>query len=336
MTLRVAVAGAGYWGINHVRVFAQAAGARLVAVADPDPAARARAAKLAPAARGCARFDDLLRPEVDAVVIATPAPSHAELSLRALAAGKHVLVEKPLALRVGDAARVIEEAASRGLVLLVGHLMLYHPVFARVGELLRSGALGELYYLYTRRVNLGRLRREENALWSFGPHDLAMIDALVGELPESVSARGESYLQPGVADVVFANLRFAGGAMAHIHLSWLDPRKERRLTLVCSKKMIEFDDVAADKLRIFDKGYARPPAFTQFDQYLSLRNGDVHVPHVPMREPLAAEAEDFLARIRGGGAFDDAAAAAALRVVRILDAAQRSLARDGAPIELKA
>jgi predicted dehydrogenase len=333
VTIRVAVAGAGYWGINHVRVFTGAAGAELVAIADPDPAARARAAELAPRAKLTSSFDALLGADIDAVVIATPAPSHAELARRALRAGKHVLVEKPLALSMADAEQVVREAAARERVLLVGHLMLYHPVVERLGALLRSGELGELYYLHARRVNLGRLRREESALWSFGPHDLSMIDALLGELPVSVTARGESYLQPGVPDVVFVTLKYARGTMAHIHLSWLDPRKERRLTLVCSKKMVEFDDVASEKLRIYDKGYEKPPAFTRFEQYLTLRNGDIHLPHVPMREPLAAEAADFLAKIRRGDTSPDAAHAA-LRVIRVLEAAQRSLDRDGAPVAL--
>jgi predicted dehydrogenase len=333
LSVRVAVAGAGYWGINHVRVFAGAAGAELVAVADPDPEARARAAELAPQARLRSSFDALLADDIDAVIIATPAPTHAELALRALRAGVHVLVEKPLALSVADAEKVVAEAAARERVLLVGHLMLYHPAVERLGELLGSGELGELYYLYARRVNLGRLRREESALWSFGPHDLSMIDALLGELPVSVTARGESYLQPGVPDVVFVTLKYARGTIAHIHLSWLDPRKERRLTLVCSKKMVEFDDVAAEKLRIYDKGYERPPAFTRFEQYLTLRNGDIHLPHVPMREPLAAEANDFLDRIRRGDTSPEPARAA-LRVIRILEAAQRSLDRDGVPVPI--
>lgn len=335
MKVGVAVAGAGYWGINHVRVFARGAGAEVVAVCDPDPEARARAAEMAPRARLAAEFGDVLESDVDAVVIATPAPSHAELARRALEADKHVLVEKPLALSAAAAEAIVREAERRRLVLLAGHLMLYHPVAQRLCELLRSGELGELYYLYARRVNLGRLRRDENALWSFGPHDLSMIDALVGELPVSVTARGESYLQPGIADVVFVTLRFASGAMGHIHLSWLDPRKERRLTLVCSKKMVEFDDVATEKLRIYDKGYERPPAFTDFEQYLSLRSGDIHLPHVPIREPLAAEAEDFLARIREGHE-QGGAGRAAVRVVRILEAAQASLERDGVPIPLHA
>ncbi len=331
MAVRVAVVGAGYWGINHVRVFAGAADAELVAVCDPDPDARARAEAIAPAARLVGDVDALISADIDALVVATPAPTHAELALRALEAGKHVLVEKPLALCAADAETIVAEAKARDRALLTGHLMVYHPVFERVGELLRSGELGDLYYLYSRRVNLGRLRREESALWSFGPHDLSMIDALVGELPTSVTARGESYLQPGVADVVFVTLRFASGVMAHVHLSWLDPRKERRLTLVCSKKMVEFDDVAPEKLRIYDKGYEKPPAFTHFEQYLSLRNGDIHLPHVPMREPLVAETEDFLARIRGPDR-GHGRNRAALRVIRVLEAAQASLDRDGAPV----
>ena len=331
MIIRVAVAGAGYWGINHVRVFASDPGAEVVCVCDPDPEALVRASAFAPRASLVADFEAALDDRVDALVIATPAPTHAPLARRALRANKHILVEKPVALSAAEARRLVDEAARRERVLLAGHLMLYHPVVQRLSALLRSGELGELYYLYARRVNLGRLRRDESALWSFGPHDLSLIDAFMGELPVSVTARGESYLQAGVADVVFVTLRYRSRAMAHIHLSWLDPRKERRLTLVCSKKMVEFDDVASEKLRIYDKGYERPPAFTNFEEYLSLRHGDIYMPHVPMREPLAAEVSDFLARVRGGHS-GPAAGLAALRVVQILEAAERSLERDGAPV----
>ena len=332
----IAVVGAGYWGINHVRVFARLPGARLTWICDPDARARDRAAALAPGARATVELDRVLDDrDVAGVVIATPAVTHAELAVRALAAGKHVLLEKPLALSVDDATRVDATARRAERALVVGHLMLYHPAVVRLRELLSSGELGRLHYLYSTRVNLGRLRSDENALWSFGPHDLAMIDSLVGELPVCVSARGAAYLQPGIEDVVFLSLRFADGVMAHVHLSWLDPKKERRLTLVCSDKMAELDDVAVDgKLRIYDRGYDRPPEFTEFDQFLRLRQGEVHLPAVAMDEPLAVMARHFLACIRGDTApLTDGASG--IRVVRMLAAAQASLAADGAPVPIE-
>jgi predicted dehydrogenase len=333
--LGLAVVGCGYWGIHHVRVAAAVRGGRLIAICDGDPAALARASRVAPSARPVAEFDQLLAdPAIDAIILATPARAHAEQATRALDSGRHVLVEKPLALSVGDAERALAAAARTGRVLAVGHLMLYHPVVLRVRDLLSSGELGQLYYLYASRVNLGRLRSDENALWSFAPHDLAMIDFLLdGELPESVSARGQGYLQENVEDVVFVTLKYRQGQMAHIHLSWLDPRKERRLTLVCSRKMVEFDDVASEKLRIYDKGYDRPPSFAQYADYLTLRQGDIHIPHVPMAEPLSLEVAHFVDCIRHG-VTPRTDGESGLRVIRVLAAAEESLKADGVPVRL--
>jgi predicted dehydrogenase len=331
-TTGVAVVGAGYWGIHHVRVFAAEPRCSVRWVCDTDPTTAERGSRVAGAARATSSVDQVLAdPEVEAVVIATPSPTHAALACRALDAGKHVLVEKPMATSVADGERVVAAARRSGRVVLVGHLMVFHPALVRLGEIVASGALGELFYLHSTRVNLGRLRRDENALWSFAPHDLSMIDRLIGQTPRSVTARGQGYLQPGVEDVVFVTLRFAGGQMAHVHLSWLDPRKERRLTLVGSQKMAEFDDVAAEKLRIYDKGYDRPPTFGGFEEYLTLRQGDVHIPHVTMEEPLRIEARHFLDCIQLGTP-PHADAHSGLRVVRVLDAAQRSLELDGIPV----
>ena len=318
-----------------MRVAAAAPGARLVAVCDTDEVALARAAQMARGARAVDSLDAVLADRaVEAVILATPAGQHAEQTTRALRAGRHVLVEKPLALTVGDAQRAVNAAEQAGRILAVGHLMLYHPAVLRLRELLRSGELGHLYYLYSSRVNLGRLRSDENALWSFAPHDLSMIDFLLdGELPESVSARGQSYLQAGVEDVVFVTLKYRRGQMGHIHLSWLDPRKERRLTLVCSRKMVEFNDVASEKLRIYDKGYDRPPAFAQYADYLTLRQGDIHIPHVPMAEPLALEVNHFVDSVRHG-TRPRTDGESGLRIARILAAAESSLAADGAPVAL--
>jgi predicted dehydrogenase len=336
--IRLAVLGTGAWGINHVRAFARLAergGVEVAAVCDPSADARNRAARLAARARASASPDEILAdPGIDAVVIATPAVTHAKLTVAALAAGKHVLVEKPLALSGGDAREAVAAAERAGRVLMVGHLMLYHPGMDRLRRMIAAGELGQLYYLYALRVNLGRLRRDENALWSLAPHDVSMILSLLDATPVSVSARGGCYLQPGIEDVVFVNLRFASGIVASIQLSWLDPRKERRLTLVGSKKMVEFDDVhPVEKLRIYDKGYDRPPTFTEYAEYLSIRNGDIHIPQLSMAEPLELECRHFLDCVAGGRRpLTDGASA--LEVVRVLEAAQQSLAADGAPVVL--
>lgn len=330
--IRVAVIGAGYWGINHVRVAASLPGAELQWVCDVTENVEGKARRYAgPGVRFTQRVDDILAdPSVEAVCIATPATTHVDLACRALHAGKHVLVEKPLALDADGADRVVTAARESGATAMVGHLMLYHPALRMVRELLGSGELGELYYLYATRVNLGRVRSDENALWSLGPHDISILDHLIGSLPVTVAARGHRYLQRDVEDVVFVSLEYAGGESAHVHLSWLDPHKERRLTVVCSKKMVVFDDTSVEKIRIYDKGYDRPPEFTEFGEYLTIRQGDVHIPRVQMEEPLANEWRHFLDCIRTGARprsdLDSAA-----RVVRVLSAAQRSLKQGGAP-----
>jgi predicted dehydrogenase len=333
--VRLAVAGAGYWGINLVRAFARVPGAQLVAVCDPDERARTRAAQLAPGARLEGAFEALLgAADVDAIVLGTPAVHHAAQAQAALAAGKHVFVEKPLALTAREAHATVEAARLARRTLMVGHLMLYHPAFRRLCELVQGGELGRVYYLYALRVNLGRLRRDENALWSFAPHDLAMILALVPSPPVTVAARGEAYLQEGVEDVVFLNLGFADRTMAQIQLSWLDPRKERRLTVVGSKKMVELDDVhPTEKLRIYDKGYDRPPEFTQYGEYLTVRQGDVHIPRVDAGEPLDLECRHFVDCLQTG-ARPRSDGESALRVVEILEAATTSLRDGGRPVAL--
>jgi predicted dehydrogenase len=335
MPVKIAVAGAGYWGINHVRAFSRLPGAELVAVCDPDPAALEKASRLAPHAKKHHSLDETLAdPDVDAVVLATPAVAHAPQAMAALAAGKHVFVEKPMALNPDDASALAQLAAGARHLLMVGHLMIYHPGYERLRQLVRSGELGEVYYLYALRVNLGRLRKDENALWSFGPHDLSMILDLYQAEPVTVAARGESYLQPGVEDVVFVNLRFADKKMAQMQLSWLDPRKERRLTVVGSKKMVELDDVhPTEKLRIYDKGYDRPPSFTQYGEYLTVRHGDIHIPKLDLAEPLEVECRHFVSCI-AEGRTPRSDAKAGLAVVRVLDAAQRSLLSGGAPVNV--
>jgi predicted dehydrogenase len=332
--IRVGVIGAGAWGLNHVRALVAEPNCQLALVADPDPTCAARVRELAPSVATVVDPEHVLvDPTIDAIVIASPAPTHASLAREALRAGKHVLVEKPLAMRLSDALELHRTAQASDRVGMVGHLMVFHPAVVKLRELLRSGELGRLHYLHSTRVNLGRLRRDENTLWSFGPHDLSMIDYLFEQTPQSVAARGQSVLQEGIEDVVFLTLRYASGEMAHVHLSWLNPRKERRLTLVCSQKMVEFDDVAVDKLRICDKGYDRAPSFTQYAQYLTIRDGEVVIPQLSMQEPLQLQLQHFLSAI-ASRQTPTTDFASGVRVIAILEAAQRSLALDGVPVDL--
>jgi predicted dehydrogenase len=329
----VAVVGAGAWGINHVRAMSRTQGAELVLVCDGSSAARERAHILAPRARIASDLHDaLVSEDVDAVVLATPAKDHAAQAHRILDAGKHVLVEKPIALNSAEAHALVCAAENQKRTLMVGHLMLYHPAVEQLKAMIDSGLLGRIYYIYALRVNLGRVRQDENALWSLAPHDVSMIEYLLSDEPESVSARGGIYLQDHIEDVVFVNLRFRSGVSAQIQVSWLDPRKERRLTIVGSQKMVEFDDVhPVEKIRIYDKGVDRPPSFTEYAQFLSIRNGDIHIPQVSMAEPLERECRHFIDCVaQGKRPLTDGPSA--LRVVRVLEAAQKSLERDGAPV----
>jgi predicted dehydrogenase len=327
--------GAGTWGRNYVRNLQALPESRLLWVCDASEEALARANRTAPGVRVSASLEEVLADgEVEAVVIATNAACHHAHTLAALRAGKHVLVEKPMATSTADAAEMVREAQASSRVLMVGHLMLYHPAVEQLRGIVARGELGRIYYMYALRVNLGRIRRDENALWSFAPHDLSVILELVQAQPETVSARGECYLQKEVEDVVFVNLQFADRTMAQIQLSWLDPHKERRLTIVGSRKMLVFDDShATEKLRIYDKGFDRPPAFDTFGEYLSIRNGDIHLPHVDLAEPLTTECRHFL-RCASEGARPRTSGEDGLQVVRILAAAEQSMRAGGTPVRL--
>ncbi|MCC6751816.1 MAG: Gfo/Idh/MocA family oxidoreductase [Deltaproteobacteria bacterium] len=331
--VNVAVLGAGYWGRNYVRNLSGLPEARLSWVCDLDPRARERAATVAPEAQVTADFTQMLSdPAVQAVVIATNAAHHHGHGLAALRAGKHVLVEKPMATSVRDAEELVRASEEYERILMVGHLMLYHPAVERLRAMVQGGELGKIHYLYALRVNLGQIRSDENALWSFGPHDLSIIRYLLGAEPESISARGQAYLRAGVEDVVFVNVAFRDHTMAQIQLSWLDPHKERRLTVVGSRKMVVFDDVhPTEKLRLFDKGFDRPPEYDSYGDYLSLRNGDIHIPRVAMTEPLTAECRHFLQAVSDGTSVRSPGHEG-LEVVRLLEAAQQSLEAGGVPV----
>jgi predicted dehydrogenase len=329
----VAVVGAGSWGRNHVRNVAALAGATLAAVCDPDEEVRTRMARAYPGALVTDSLDEALA-AADAVVVATSAAQHASIATVAIERGLPVLVEKPFALSTSDADGVARLGRDKGVPVVAGHLLVFHPAVERLKEMIAAGDLGDVYYLYSQRVNLGQVRPDENALWSFGPHDVSVALELLGQVPTRVSAHGKSYLQPGVEDVVFLTMEFASGVMAHVQMSWLDPHKERRLTVVGSRKMVVFDDMQPrEKLKVYDKGVERPPAYQSYGESLAIREGDITIPRVPHGEPLAAELAHFV-RVARGEEAPRADAVAGVTVVRILEAATRSLQADGSSVAL--
>ncbi|MDH5806089.1 MAG: Gfo/Idh/MocA family oxidoreductase [Gemmatimonadota bacterium] len=326
--VRIAVFGAGNWGRNHVRTLASMPDVSSVVVCDTDPTKREAIAVQVPGVETVASFDEI-GDKVDGVVVATPASVHGNIALQAIELGLPVLVEKPLALSLDEAKTIVDASKRADVPVLVGHLLLFHPVVIRLRELVQAGDFGDLYYLYSQRVNLGQIRPDENALWSFGPHDVSVAMYLLDEYPSSVSAHGQSFLQPGVEDVVFMSMEFASGRMAHMQMSWLDPHKERKLTVVGSKKMAVFDDMAPrEKLRIYDKGVERPPEYRSYGESLAVREGDVLIPRVPLTEPLRAELQHFVAVVRDGVA-PVVTARDGYEVVRVLASASESLAGGG-------
>jgi predicted dehydrogenase len=319
----IGVVGLGYWGPNLARNFDALPGVELRWCCDAEEAVRTRYAAQYSSTRFTASLDDLLAdPALDAIVLATPVPTHAALAVRVLEAGKHCFVEKPLAQSVQDAQRAVDAAERGGRVLMVGHLLEYHPAVAKLKAIADEGELGAIHYIYSNRLNLGKLRADENALWSLGAHDISVILHLAGEEPHELSARGESYMREGIEDVVFAFLRFPSGLAAHLHLSWLDPHKERRFTIVGSKRMATFDDMDLErKITVYDKGFDEPT--DGYGEYIT-RSGDVWSPRIPNAEPLRLEAQHFVDCVRDGRTpVSDGRSG--LRVVRVLEALQREL-----------
>lgn len=327
--VRVAVVGTGYWGPNLVRVMDELVESEIVWVCDKQ---RTQFEKLAPLYPHLRFTDDLGKiisdNSVDAVVVATDSSSHYEVTKACLEHGKHVLVEKPLALNSEDAIDLIETADKHKRILMVGHLLRYHKGIQKLKDYIDQGHLGKLLYVYTARVNLGKIRKNENALWSLGTHDISVANYLVGSKPMSVTASGQSYVRKGVYDVVFVTLHFPGDVMAHIHVSWLDPHKIRKITVVGDKKMAVLDDMeTTEKLRIYDKGVDYSPSYGDYAESLTIRIGDIYIPKIDMAEPLKVECKHFLECIENGktpltdGRYG-------LDVIRILESAERSL-REG-------
>jgi predicted dehydrogenase len=331
--IEVAVVGAGGWGRNLVRNYAQLPEANLRYVCDLDEKTRTQVARQHPGTKVVRDYDEVLNdPAVHAVVIATPGNTHYALGKRALEAGKDVYIEKPFTLSVSDAEDLNACADRLGRILMVGHLLEYHPVVVRLRDMIRNGELGRVYYIYTQRLNLGTVREDENALWNFAPHDISVILYLLGKEPVDVSARGQSYLRKGIEDVVFLTLNFGDAGMANVHVSWLDPHKTRKMTIVGSRKMAVFDDLeASEKLRVYDKGAEFNTNYESFAEYVGLRFGDIVMPYIKAGEPLRIESLHFIDCVKNRKApVSDGRDG--LRVVKVLEAAQKSLKSNGAPV----
>jgi predicted dehydrogenase len=307
----VAQVGCGYWGPNLLRNFSALSGCQVKYVADASPERRAFVERTYPRTRAVESVAEVLAdPDVNAVIIATPAGTHYDIASRALAAGKHLFVEKPLATSVKEVDELAQVASARNLVVMAGHTFIYNAAVRYVKKLLDNGDLGEVRYIYSQRLNLGRIRADIDALWNFAPHDISIIQYWLGDPePLAVTRQGMAYMQRGVEDVVFLNLVYPNKVLANIHVSWLDPQKVRRMIVVGSRKMVVYDDVAEVKIAIYDKGIDKKAVLGQnmdFDQprpaQFDYRSGDILLPQVKFVEPIRVEAEHFLDCIRNGRA----------------------------------
>ncbi|MFN8176558.1 MAG: Gfo/Idh/MocA family oxidoreductase [bacterium] len=333
----LAVVGAGYWGPNLVRNAAETAGASLEVVCDVDEDRLRKIGRRFPGVRLCTGFADVLADDkVDAVIVATPAATHHDLALRALRAGKDALVEKPLAMTVRDARELVEVAEAKKRILMTGHTFIYNAAVRLIRDLVKSGEIGEVLYIYSSRVNLGQVRKDVNALWNVAPHDISITNFVLGEAPRTARAMGRAFLQPDIEDVVFAVFEYPSGTIAHVHSSWLDPSKVRRTTFVGSKKMVVYDDVESEgKVKIYDKGVRRAGPDGEYGEFqLKLHSGDIHIPKITFTEPLADECAHFVECVRTR-AVPRTDGRSGLEVVAALAAAQKSMASGGGPVDVE-
>jgi predicted dehydrogenase len=330
----VGVIGAGYWGPNIIRNLVENRRCKAVYVCDLDRSRLDRVDQRFPLAGTTTDFQDLLDDKaVEAVFIATPLSTHYPLAERALEAGKHVFVEKPFARTSDEARKLIAMAEERGLTIMPGHTFEYSPAVLKIGELIESGELGDIYYISSSRVNLGIHQKDVSVVWDLAPHDLSMIFSWLKEYPVHVSAMGRDFVQPGLPDVAFIDLLFGSGVLVHVQVSWLSPSKLRNTTIVGSRKMVVYDDTAnLEKVKLFDKGVKLKDPET-FGEYLSYRSGDLISPKIDSYEPLQAEMEDFLKAVQEGHK-PRVDGYSGLRVVRVLEAAQESLENGGEAVTL--
>ncbi len=328
--IKVGAIGYGYWGPNLVRNFVENPSSEVVIVADLKKERLAKIKSTYPQVEVTSDYHDIFNKGLNAVVIATPPTTHYPLAKECLEHGLHVLVEKPITLDSKQAEELIELSKQNGLILMVGHTFEYNGAVHTLKQLIDSGELGQIYYVDAARLNLGLFQRDLNVLWDLAPHDISILLYILGQAPLSVSAHGMPFVNEGIQDVVYMNLVFPNNILAHIHVSWLDPCKVRRVTVVGSKKMVVYNDIESlEKIRIYDKGVEKPPYTNTFGDFqLSYRYGDVVIPNIRLSEPLQKECQHFLDCIinhcepQSGGENG-------LQVVKIIEAAQRSLSENG-------
>jgi len=333
--IRIAIIGCGYWGPNYIRTFNELPLAKVSLCCDIDGDRVKRIKEIYPFVKASTKYVDVVKnPEIDAVCISTPASTHYDLTKESLLHGKHVLVEKPLALSVKEGDELVKIAEEQDRILMVGHVYLYHPVVQKLKEYIQNDELNDLYYLYSLRTGLGPIRRDANAMWDLAPHDISIYLHLLDQLPKNVSARGASYLQDGVEDVVVLSMEFSRRIMGYVHVSWLDAYKVRKLTIVSKSKMIVFDDTSSgEKMKVFSQGVVPLEPSTYGEFLLQVRTGDIHVPKIDPIEPLRNQCSDFIGCIeRNLSPISNGNDG--VKVVRVLEAAQKSLRNRGAAIDV--
>jgi predicted dehydrogenase len=335
--VNVGIIGCGYWGAKHVRIFNTLPDARLTIVCDQDKEKLNQVREQYPYVARTSDYTDLFGDSVDAIVLATPVATHYQFAREALLHGKHVLAEKPLTASNKEALELVKLAKKQNKVLMVGHTFMYHPAVDYLRQLIKSGDLGEILYIDTARLNLGLIRPDVNVIWDLAPHDASIILYILDKEPISVSARGAAHFDPDVHDVAYLELKFDKELLAHIHVSWLDPCKVRRVTIVGSKKMAVYNDISdSEKIRIYDKGVNVPTDNDNFSGWPPrYRFGDVLIPFISNAEPLKLECSDFV-RCVTEGKEPRSDGWAGLRVVNILEAAHKSLMNGGGPQKLRA
>ena len=335
-----AVIGYGYWGVNLARNVAAAASTELVGVCDPDESRQALIRQNHAGVSIWSSLDDVLAdPEVGAVVLATPASTHYSLGLEVLESNRHLMVEKPLAERPEHAEHLVAEADARDLSLMVGHTFLYSAPVHHLKSWIDNAELGQVQYLYSQRLSLGRIRRDTNAMWNFAPHDISIMNFLLGETPCQVTGKGFSFISPGIDDVCFASLTYPSGIGANLHVSWIDPRKTRLMTVVGDEKMAIYNDVSTDQpLWMVDSGVAKDRSLGEYeslgDFQWRTRAGDIVIPRVQMSEPLRSEIEAFGRSARDGEAVPTDGRHG-LEVVKVLAAIEESAVRNGRPVDIE-
>ena len=329
--VRIGVIGCGYWGPNLIRNFSHLKGSQVLMCADLSEDRLSHMRSLYPQIETTTDYRRVLgRKDVDAVVVATPPETHVKLTVEALRAGKHVFVEKPLALSSADGTAMVDEAVKTKRVLMVGHTFVYTAAVNKIKEVIASGELGEVFYISTTRVNLGIFQENINVVWDLAPHDVAILNYILDAAPESVATQASCNIRKNIEDVAFLTLRYPGDVLAHVHVSWLNPNKIRSTTVVGSKKMLVYDDVSAlEKIRIYDKGVTVTPHYDTFGEFnLSYRYGDILIPRLDDAEPLKVACQHFVECVKSGTA-PRSSGVHGLNVVRVLEAAVASMREDG-------